>query len=117
MRAAKEQGYLELERLFRGTEEEIEERISTYGELLQGRGEVLDLGCGRGEALDGLAVNEARYRIVDLRIHDGNAPAPAHAEMMMAAPALRAAAAPARIEAGTQRLSVVVSGEIELSID
>lgn len=49
--AAREIGYLELEDRFRGTPEEIEQRISRYLPYLQGRGEVLDLGCGRGESL------------------------------------------------------------------
>lgn len=46
-----EQGYLELERRFRGTEAEIAERLAPYLPRLAGRGPVLDLGCGRGEAL------------------------------------------------------------------
>lgn len=48
---AREIGYLELEDRFRGTPEEIEQRIARYVPYLQGRGEVLDLGCGRGESL------------------------------------------------------------------
>jgi len=51
-RAHSEQVYLALERRFRGTEEEIAERISRYLPWLEGRGESLDLGCGRGEALE-----------------------------------------------------------------
>lgn len=50
-RARDEFGYLELERSFRGTEEEIAERLARYAPYLAGRGPVLDLGCGRGEAL------------------------------------------------------------------
>jgi O-antigen chain-terminating methyltransferase len=51
-RAHEEHGYLELERRYRGTEEEIRERIATYLPYLVGvPGPVLDLGCGRGEAL------------------------------------------------------------------
>ena len=46
-----EQSYLSLERRFRGTTEEIVARIEPYLPRLAGRGEVLDLGCGRGEAL------------------------------------------------------------------
>src|SRR6185295_18043221 len=53
-RAHQEHGYLELERRYRGTEEEIRERIAAYlpylGNLPEGA-PVLDLGCGRGEAL------------------------------------------------------------------
>jgi SAM-dependent methyltransferase len=54
-RAHEEHGYVELERRYRGTEEEIRERIAVYRPfLLAGDvapGPVLDLGCGRGEAL------------------------------------------------------------------
>ncbi|MEO1085549.1 MAG: class I SAM-dependent methyltransferase, partial [Acidobacteriota bacterium] len=46
-----EQGYLELEKRFRGSEEEISRRVATYRSYLEGQGSVLDLGCGRGEAL------------------------------------------------------------------
>ena len=51
VKAQEEHVYLELERRYRGTEEEIAERISRFLPNLEGRGEVLDLGCGRGEAL------------------------------------------------------------------
>lgn len=51
VRAVDEQGYLELERRFRGTESEIGERLAPYLERLRERGPVLDLGCGRGESL------------------------------------------------------------------
>ncbi len=64
-RAAEEVGYLELERSFRGTEEEIGERLRPYLERLQGRGEVLDLGCGRGESLALLAAHGLVARGVD----------------------------------------------------
>jgi SAM-dependent methyltransferase len=53
-RAHEEHGYLELERRYRGTEEEIRERIEAYLPYLKDLPEgapVLDLGCGRGEAL------------------------------------------------------------------
>ena len=51
-RAHEEHGYLELERRYRGTEEEIRERIAAYLPYLKDLpGPVLDLGCGRGEAL------------------------------------------------------------------
>ncbi|HEX4959620.1 MAG TPA: class I SAM-dependent methyltransferase [Thermoanaerobaculia bacterium] len=53
-RAHEEHGYLELERRYRGTEEEIRERIAAYRpffEHLSAGAAVLDLGCGRGEAL------------------------------------------------------------------
>jgi SAM-dependent methyltransferase len=53
-RAHEEHGYLELERRYRGTESEIRERIAAYLPYLQDLPAgvpVLDLGCGRGEAL------------------------------------------------------------------
>jgi SAM-dependent methyltransferase len=53
-RAHEEHGYLELERRYRGTEEEIRERIAAYQPYFAGLpagSPVLDLGCGRGEAL------------------------------------------------------------------
>lgn len=46
-----EHDYVEFERRFRGTPEEIAERFEPYVERLRELGEVLDLGCGRGEAL------------------------------------------------------------------
>jgi len=49
--ARKETDYVDFEHRFRGTAEEIAGRIEPYVERLRGRGEVLDLGCGRGEAL------------------------------------------------------------------
>jgi SAM-dependent methyltransferase len=49
--AREEQVYFELERRYRGTEEEIRERIAAYLPYLGGGGPALDLGCGRGEAL------------------------------------------------------------------
>jgi SAM-dependent methyltransferase len=54
-RRREEHSYFELERRYRGTEEEIAERLSRYLPYLEGRGPVLDLGCGRGEALAILA--------------------------------------------------------------
>lgn len=53
-RAREEHAYLELERRYRGTEEEIRERISAYLPWIEkapAGSPVLDLGCGRGEAL------------------------------------------------------------------
>ena len=50
-RALEEGDYLELERRYRGTESEIEERLAVYLPELAERQPVLDLGCGRGESL------------------------------------------------------------------
>jgi O-antigen chain-terminating methyltransferase len=57
--------YLELERRHRGTPEEIRERLAVYQPLLAGRRDVVDLGCGRGEALALLAEHGARPIGVD----------------------------------------------------
>jgi len=43
--------YLELERRHRGTPAEIRERLQVYLPLFAGKRDVVDLGCGRGEAL------------------------------------------------------------------
>ncbi len=66
IKAREEHVYLELERRFRGTEDEIAERIARYLPLVAGRGEVLDLGCGRGEALALLRAQGIPARGVDL---------------------------------------------------
>ena len=50
-RALEEHAYLRLEARHRGTEEEIRKRLEIYLPFLAG-GEVLDLGCGRGEFLE-----------------------------------------------------------------
>ena len=63
--AREEHAYLELERRFRGTREEIVARIEPYLPRLAGRGAVLDLGCGRGEALEVLAAAGIAARGVD----------------------------------------------------
>ncbi len=67
-RVREEQAYVELERRFRGTEGDIEDRVGRYLRYLDGRGDVLDLGCGRGEALALL-----RQRGVPARGVDGSA--------------------------------------------
>jgi len=63
--AREEQAYVALERRFRGTEREISSRFEPYLPRLRGRGEVLDLGCGRGEALALLAEAGIPARGVD----------------------------------------------------
>ena len=67
-RALDERAYLELERRYRGTEEEITERLRRYLPYLAGLPAdrpVLDLGCGRGEALALLAEAGVPARGVD----------------------------------------------------
>lgn len=61
----REQGYRSLEDRFRGTQEEISERVATYLPHLPPQGEVLDLGCGRGEALEYLGSKGLSTRGVD----------------------------------------------------
>lgn len=59
---SEEQGYVDLEARYRGTEQEIAERVAVWVPRLEGYGPVLDLGCGRGEVLGvlGAAGIEAR---------------------------------------------------------
>lgn len=65
VRLRDEHAYLELERRYRGTEEEIGERISIYLPWLAERSPVLDLGCGRGESLALLRAQRIAGRGVD----------------------------------------------------
>ncbi len=64
-RVLDEQAYLELEKRYRGTEGEIAERLAAYLPFLRGKGEVLDLGCGRGEALAVLTAAGIAARGID----------------------------------------------------
>ena len=54
--AAAEDGdaYRRFEEVFRGPRERVAELIEPYVPLLEGRGPVLDVGCGRGELLERL---------------------------------------------------------------
>ncbi len=64
--AWRERQYLELEERFRGVEEEIARRVAVYlPHLERGDGEVLDLGCGRGELLALLGERGIAARGVD----------------------------------------------------
>ncbi len=65
VRAAREQGYVELERRFRGEEVDIRSRLEPYLRFLEGRQRVLDLGCGRGEALEVMRERGIAARGVD----------------------------------------------------
>jgi len=62
----REQGYRSLEDRFRGTQEDIANRVATYLPFLPPAGEVLDLGCGRGEALEVVGARGLEVRGVDL---------------------------------------------------
>lgn len=64
-RALQEGSYLELENRYRGTREEIAERIARYLPFLEDRAPALDLGCGRGEALALLQGHGIEARGVD----------------------------------------------------
>jgi SAM-dependent methyltransferase len=50
--AAEDAAYVAFENRFRGSREEIRDRMSDYVELFRGHAPVVDLGCGRGEFLD-----------------------------------------------------------------
>ena len=54
-RAVADEAYVEFEGLFRGREDDIGDRLVPYLPILEGRGKVIDLGCGRGEALEVLS--------------------------------------------------------------
>ena len=58
--------HAELTERFRGTEEEIKERQRTYVQSFEGRNNVLDIGCGRGEFLELLREHGVKARGVDL---------------------------------------------------
>jgi SAM-dependent methyltransferase len=64
-RTAAELAYLEFEARFRGTEAEIADRLAVYLPYLAGSGPLLDLGCGRGEALRTFAAAGIEARGVD----------------------------------------------------
>lgn len=51
-RAAEDATYVAFENRFRGSREEIRERLSSYVELFRDAAPVADLGCGRGEFLE-----------------------------------------------------------------
>ena len=66
--AVADEKYLEFEDRFRGSEEDIAGRLAPYLETLKGRGEVLDLGCGRGEALEVLSAHGISCSGVDSNV-------------------------------------------------
>ena len=58
--------YVGFEDQFRGSEHDIRERVSSYVPLFEGAGDVLDVGCGRGEFLDLLRERGIGARGIDL---------------------------------------------------
>lgn len=60
-----EHAYMDFEDRFRGASDEIVGRLAPYLERLRGRGTILDLGCGRGEALESLRAAGIDARGVD----------------------------------------------------
>jgi O-antigen chain-terminating methyltransferase len=58
--------YVGFEDAFRGSDAVIEERLRTYVPLFEGRSDVLDIGCGRGEMLSALKAAGASARGIDL---------------------------------------------------
>jgi len=58
--------YVGFEDRFRGSRDTIAERLSSYVPLFEGRKDVLDVGCGRGEFLDLLARHGIAARGIDL---------------------------------------------------
>jgi SAM-dependent methyltransferase len=69
-RAAGDSRYTAFENRYRGTREEIRERLAPYLEMLESQGPIVDLGCGRGELLGLL-----KTRGVAARGVEGNAQA------------------------------------------
>ena len=58
--------YSGFEERFRGSEEEIKERQRIYVSYFEGRDNLVDVGCGRGEFLELMRENGIRARGVDL---------------------------------------------------
>ena len=58
--------YAGFEERFRGSEEEIKERQRIYVPYFEGRNDVLDIGCGRGEFLELMRESGIQARGVDL---------------------------------------------------
>lgn len=58
--------YAGFEDRYRGSEEDIKGRQQIYVKYYQGRADVLDIGCGRGEFLDLLREHDIKARGIDL---------------------------------------------------
>ena len=58
--------YVGFEDQFRGSQEDIRQRVSEYLDIFQGASDVLDIGCGRGEFLSLLREHGVRARGIDV---------------------------------------------------
>ncbi|MGE0446928.1 MAG: class I SAM-dependent methyltransferase, partial [Vicinamibacterales bacterium] len=58
--------YVGFEEQFRGSEQDIRQRLSEYLPIFEGAADVLDIGCGRGEFLDLLRARGVSGRGIDL---------------------------------------------------
>jgi O-antigen chain-terminating methyltransferase len=68
-RAAEASAYTAFENRFRGTPDEVRERLASYVPLFRGQAPVVDLGCGRGEFLELLKAEGIEARGVDGNAH------------------------------------------------
>jgi len=64
-RAVEGSAYTAFENRFRGSRDEIRERLGGYAERFEGGGPVVDLGCGRGEFLQALGERGVAARGVE----------------------------------------------------
>lgn len=69
VRAADDSTYVAFENRFRGSPEDVREKLSSYVALFQGLAPVVDLGCGRGEFLELLKEAEIEARGVEANAH------------------------------------------------
>jgi O-antigen chain-terminating methyltransferase len=69
LHAADDSTYVAFENRFRGSTDEIRERLASYLPLFEGCAPVADLGCGRGEFLELLAAQGIAARGVESNAH------------------------------------------------
>jgi SAM-dependent methyltransferase len=68
-RAASDAAYTAFENRFRGSREEVRDRLAGYVDLLRGHAPVVDLGCGRGELLELLRESAVPAHGVETNAH------------------------------------------------
>jgi SAM-dependent methyltransferase len=68
-RSAADSTYAAFENRFRGSADEVRERLASYAFLFAGLGPVVDLGCGRGEFLETLREKGIEARGVEGNVH------------------------------------------------